>query len=87
MLGLTGGMKLFTGSSDSRQPLRVCKLSTIDLLLHTSIIVKNKNIILYFYEYVFLVVHQGTAAVYNTTSFRLLVTFVILLNLKHKKVI
>ena len=46
-------------------PIRVCELSTIALLLHTSIIVKNKNIILYFYIYVFLVVQKDIAAIYN----------------------
>ena len=42
------------------------ELSMITLLLQTSIIVKNKNIILYFYIYVFLIVHQDTAVVYNS---------------------
>ena len=40
---------MFTGSSVSRQLLRVCELSEIAFLLHTSIIAKNKNRILYFY--------------------------------------
>ena len=57
---------MFTGSFDSWQPLRVCKLSAIALLLHTCIIVKNENIILYLYIYVFLIVHQDTAVVYNS---------------------
>ena len=43
----------------------MCELSAIALLLHTSIIVQNKNIILYIYIYVFLVVYQDTAIVYN----------------------
>ena len=59
--------QLFTGSSDSQRPLCVCELSAIALLLHTSIIVKNKNIILYFYLYMFLIVHQDTAE-YTTLS-------------------
>ena len=48
-------------------PFRVCELSEIALLLHKSIIVKNKIIILYFYIYVFLVVHQDQAIIYNKT--------------------
>ena len=40
--------------------------SLIALLLHTSIIVKNKNITLYFYFYVFLVVHQDTPVIYKS---------------------
>ena len=40
---------MFTGSSVSQQLLRVRELSAIAFLLHTSIIAKNKNIILYYY--------------------------------------
>ena len=43
------------------QLLRVRELSAIAFLLHTSIIAKNKNIILYSYIYVFLVVNNNTA--------------------------
>ena len=55
-----GKSQFFADSSVSWQPLRVCELSAIAFLLHTSIIVKNKNIILYLYIYVFLVVHKDT---------------------------
>ena len=57
-----GYSQFFTGSSVSRQLLRVRELSAIAFLLHASIIAKNKNIILYFlYSYVFLVVNNDTA--------------------------
>ena len=39
----------------------MCELSAIAFLFHTSIITKNKNIILYFYLYLFLVVNNDTA--------------------------
>ena len=52
---------LFTGSSVFRQLFRVQKLSAIAFLLRTSIIAKNKNTILYFYIYMFLIVNNDTA--------------------------
>ena len=57
---------MFTGSSDSRQPLRICEFSAIALLLHRSIIFKKKNIILYSYLYLFLIVHQDTTVIYTS---------------------
>ena len=53
--------QVFTGSSVSRQLLRMRELSAIVFLLQTNIIAKNKNIILYFHIYMFLVVNNDTA--------------------------